>query len=207
MIYLKTYNEKLGDKIKAPTYNEIIYKLFNSGYKPDYILKQCMLNGYIDGVKKILDEHFSYDIGGVLQDYIFSITNIDIIKYILSKKKLYLKEKVFTKDDIYYIEKYKLGLHQNKILKEEKLFIELLNNDIRIDNDENVILGYYNVNVLFNINKLDKILILFNSTVRIIFYKYSFKNLTSEIMALIIENYLKNNFHIDVKNIEIKIFL
>jgi hypothetical protein len=176
MKYLKSYNESLKDLMTPKSEEEILNslkKLSNSD-----LLKKSIDNEFIKGVELALQNKLKYDDIHLIKYKIFYIKNKEIVRLLLDKVRNKL-----TEDQIYIIEKYVFGLHQNDEKEYENWFKEMLTDleisrstkdpDVLIYKKNNIILFNYNEKSgSFNIN-YDKIWLIFEEKYHLNFYEIS----------------------------------
>jgi hypothetical protein len=146
MKYLKRYNESIRDLMTPKSEDEILKslkKLSNSE-----LLEKSIDNDFIKGIEFALQYEISNADILLIKDKIFDIKNKEIVRLLLDR----IKDKL-TGDQIYILEKYVFGLHQDEEKDYEKWFKEMLtdlevsrskqNNDILIYKKGNVVLYNY----------------------------------------------------------------
>jgi hypothetical protein len=119
MKYLKSYNESLRDLMTPKSEDEIMKSL--KGLDNSEILKKSIDNEFIKGVKIALQHKLTDNNINFIKYKIGNINNKEIVRLLLNKVSNNL-----TENQIYIIEKYKLGLHQNEEKDYEIWFKELL---------------------------------------------------------------------------------
>jgi hypothetical protein len=119
MKYLKSYNESLRDLMTPKSEDEILKSL--KGLDNSEILRKSIKYEFLKGVKIALQNKLTTsDIEFIIIN-IFYIKNKEIFILLLEK----IKDEL-TEDQIYIIEKYVFGLHQNEEKDYESWFKEML---------------------------------------------------------------------------------
>jgi hypothetical protein len=107
MKYLKSYNESLRDLMTPKSEEEILKSL--KGLDNSDLLRKSIENEFIKGIELALQNELTeVDIEFILIELYYT-KNKEIVKLLLDKVINELNE-----DQIYLIEKYILGLHQNE---------------------------------------------------------------------------------------------
>jgi hypothetical protein len=119
MKYLKSYNESIRDLMVPKSEEEILKSL--KGLSNSDILRKSIENDFIKGIELALQNKLKYDDITFIKNEIFDINNKEIVRLLLDKVKDKLND-----DQIYIIEKYKLGLHQDEEKNYEIWFKEML---------------------------------------------------------------------------------
>lgn len=123
MKHLKSYNESLRDKMVSKSDDEIWNNIKN--LNPNELLYQSINNSYLRGVKYVVKNHLDNKNIEYIVNGIYSVKNNDILSYLLSIEKI--RERI-NDINIYILEKYKLGLHQNEEKDFEKYIKNLFKN-------------------------------------------------------------------------------
>jgi hypothetical protein len=148
MKYLKTYNESIRNLMTPKSEEEILKSL--KGLDNSELLRKSINNEFIKGVELALQNELKYDDIHLIIYKIFSIKNKEFIRLLLGKVKNKLSE-----DQIYIIEKYQLGLHQDEEKEYEIWFKEQLT-DLEISRsikNPDLIIYKKNDKVLYNYDK------------------------------------------------------
>jgi hypothetical protein len=119
MKFLKSYNESLRDLMTPKSEDEILNslkKLSNSD-----LLEKSIDNEFLKGIELALQHELTKNHIYYIKNKIFYIKNKEIVKLLLDKVR-----KELTEDQIYIIEKYQLGLHQDEERPYEVWFKEQL---------------------------------------------------------------------------------
>jgi hypothetical protein len=151
MKYLRSYNESLRDLMTPKSENEILNSL--KGLTNIDILCKSINYEFIKGVEIALQNELTKNDIKYIKEQIFYIKNKEIIKLLLNKIKDDL-----TTDQIYILEKYKLGLHQDEKRPYEIWFKTMLTN-LEISKSKlnsNILIYKKNEIVLYNYNKENK---------------------------------------------------
>jgi hypothetical protein len=192
MKYLKSYNESLRDLMTPKSEEEILKslkKLNNSD-----LLKKSIKYEFIKGIESVnFNELTNIDIY-VIQINIYFIKNKDIVRLLLDE----IKDKL-SEDQIYIIEKYKLGLHQNEETEYERWFKKMLtDSDISISKYyDNELIYAKNGIVLFIYNKKEGIFDINDDRIWSVFEsKYNFNY---DEIKLLTKNIVEK--HLNLKNI------
>lgn len=166
MKYLKTYNERLGDKLTVPNDDEILNKM--KDYSPIKGFGKSIIHNYLKGIEYYMPKLDINDINvsAIIESKIY-YTSPEIVKYFLDNYKDF-----FSDTDIYLLEKYILGLHQN----EEKNYEKYIKNNISkytfkkstvnlecelIYDENNIVIGnYFDDNLSYKIINLKNIMYL-----------------------------------------------
>lgn len=181
MKYLKTYNEKLGDKLNAPSDEEVLSKLKN--LSTEKILEESLKNNFKAGIKYVLDNR----------------------KKELNKNIIYILEKYFLgehqNEEIEFETWFKEQLTNLKTIPSKK------NNNIIIYKKDNEILYKYNIsnnNLSINIDICFTFLEKFN--INIILFNLITKYMVKKYLNLKI-NKIKNYIPYDyINKNDLKIF-
>jgi hypothetical protein len=130
MKHLKSYseqselcNESIRQFLKPKSDEEINKELYK---KPIYeILLDSLRNNYFEGVRYSLYKmRISKEQVKTLKSYLFNpLADIEIINLLLNHNDIVEK---LSKDELYLLEKYKLGLHQDQMKDYEEWFFEKL---------------------------------------------------------------------------------
>jgi hypothetical protein len=148
MKYLKSYNESLRDLMVPKSDDKILNSLKKLSNLD--ILRKSFKYDFIKGVELALQNELTTDDINYIIANIFYIENKEIIRLLYNKIKYNL-----NKDQIYIIEKYIFGLHQDEEKSYERWFKEQLTNlYISKSKQHNDILIYKkDDDVLFNYNE------------------------------------------------------
>ena len=147
MKYIKNYNESIKDYLKPKSSEEIdkgLMKLSNQE-----IIEKSLKYIYLNGLKIVVSRGLSNQDIDLIIDNLNRETTKEIFEYLLSIKEI--KQK-FNENNVYIIEKYILGLHQNEMKDFERWFLEQLT-DLKIDRyeyNENILVYIKNYKILFN---------------------------------------------------------
>jgi hypothetical protein len=148
MKYLKSYNESLRDLMTPKSEDEILKSL--KGLSNYELLRKSIENEFLKGVELALQHGLTkYDIK-YIKDQIFYIKNKEIIRLLLDKIRNELNE-----DQIYIIEKYQLGLHQDEE-KDYEIWFKTMLTDLEVKRSRE---NYYTLiykkdgEVLYNYNE------------------------------------------------------
>jgi hypothetical protein len=133
MKYLKSYNESLRD-LMVPKSEEEILKSLKKLDNSDILYKSIEYE-FLKGVELALQNKLTKGDITFIKDDIFKIKNKEIVKLLLDK----FKDKL-TVEQIYIIEKYKLGLHQNEE-KDYEIWFKTMLNDLNVS--RSTIISYY----------------------------------------------------------------
>jgi hypothetical protein len=175
MKYLKSYNESLIDLMIPKSDVEILKSL--KGLSNYNILRKSIENEFLKGVELALQNGLtSNDIDYIISN-IFFINNKEIINLILDKIR-----NEFTNDQIYILEKYVFGLHQNEFKDYEIWFKTTMLTNLNISRSkqnpifliykkDNVILYKYNENNRYFWIDYDKIWSIFKSKFHLNYYE------------------------------------
>jgi hypothetical protein len=197
MKHLKTYNESIKDFLKPKSNEQTDKELSILSNKE--IIEKSFKNNYINGLKIAVDNGLSnIDIKLIIDKLCYN-TPKQIFEYLLSVKEI--REKI-NENEIYIIDKYIFGLHQDKMIECEKWFLEQLTdlNIYRSKNDKDILIYEKEENILFK----------YNEKLNIFYYNYNkiysiFKttfNLNYLYVNLIIINMVKKYFKIIVDTIK-----
>jgi hypothetical protein len=166
MKYLKSYNESLRELMTPKSEGEIMKSL--KGLNNSELLRKSIDNGFIKGIELALQNELSIADIDLIKYTIFYIKNKEIIGLLLEKIKAKL-----TDDQIYILEKYKLGLHQDEEKTYEIWFKTMLvnlkvsrlmeNSNELIYKKDGVVLYNYNLKTKIFLVDYDKIWIVFKS--------------------------------------------
>jgi hypothetical protein len=129
MKYLRSYNESLRDLMTPKSEEEILKslkKLDNSD-----LLRKSIDNEFLKGIELALQHELTKNDINYIKNKIFEIKNKEIVKLLLNKIRNELND-----DQIYIIEKYVFGLHQDKEKDYEIWFKEMLT-DLEISRSTN----------------------------------------------------------------------
>lgn len=133
MKYIKTYHERLGDKLVAPNEDEILNKI--KYLSEEDIITQSLDNNYLIGLKYVFNQNnyrmsnfklrtlYMETINRILEYY--PNISIEIVNYLLNMNNLKYN---LDRDIIYLLEKYILKKHENVEKSWEKSFIEYISN-------------------------------------------------------------------------------
>lgn len=132
MKYIKTYNEKLGDKILPPSDEEIWNKYENFENKKQFFIDALKYNKF-EIVNKILNTVILYDSFYLytIDEYLFKIKDKKLLEYLINLESI----RKYVPERVYLIEKYIFGLHLNEEKKYETFLnkisknLELVNTD------------------------------------------------------------------------------
>jgi hypothetical protein len=120
MKFLKSYNESLRDLMTPKSEEEILKSL--KGLSNSDLLKKSIDNEFINGVELALQKELTTnEINYIKNKIFFYIKNKEIVRLLLDKVKNEL-----TEDQIYLLEKYQLGLHQDEEKEYESWFRTML---------------------------------------------------------------------------------
>jgi hypothetical protein len=160
MKYLRSYNENIRDLMTPKSDEEILKSL--KGLSNSELLQKSIINNFAKGVEIALQNELTKDDIKFILNNISYIKNREIFKLILDKIRNEL-----TEDQIYIIEKYKLGLHQNEEKDYEIWFKEMLTDldvsrstkysDTLVYNKNDVVLYNYNKKIKWFYISYDKI--------------------------------------------------
>lgn len=183
MKYIKTYNERLGDKLSAPTTEEILKKLPLDD--PKYILNKGFKFNHLGLIKYVIENDNVLNYLDSIKNMIFGLSK-EIVEYLLSIPEI---KNNLLDDEIYILEKYSLGMHQN----EEKPYENQLYNYLHSLNkrDLNNIIYYTNnnkINILIHYFFENKIYVNYD----VLYYDSKLENFINRNI-----NYWAINFVID----------
>jgi hypothetical protein len=119
MKYLKSYNESLRDLMTPKSEEEILKSL--KGLSNSELLQKSIENEFVKGVELAFQNELKGLDINFIKDKIFEIKNKEIVKLLLDKVINELND-----DQIYILEKYKLGLHQDEEKDYEIWFKKML---------------------------------------------------------------------------------
>jgi hypothetical protein len=194
MKFLKNYNENIRNLMKPKTENEIMDSLLINNNIEEQINK-CIKYNFFPYIENIINDEnitLSDPIINKLITYLYHVDDKIFIKKMLTSKKIL---KNISNNDIYILEKYKLGLHQNEIKSYEDMLLSKIKNfEYKKTNDESRLL-FFNNNVIY---------INYHIKPKIILYNYDLiKNLelNNSQFNIILKNIMKNIYNIDVNKI------
>jgi hypothetical protein len=196
MKYLRSYNESLRDLMVPKPEEEILKSL--KGLDNSDLLRKSIENEFVKGIEIVDFDKLKGDDIIYIKNKIFYIKNKEIVRLLYNKIKDELND-----DQIYIIEKYKLGLHQDEEKDYEIWFKEQLTDldinrstkdyDILIYKKDGITLYNYNEKNRYFWFDYDKIWIVFKS-------KF---HLNSQEINLLTKGMVEE--HLNLKNITIQI--
>jgi hypothetical protein len=124
MNFLKSYNESIRDLMTPKSEDEILKSLKDLSNSD--LLQKSIKYEFLKGIELALQYEISNADILLIKDEIFEINNNNIVRLLLNKIKNELND-----NQIYILEKYKLGLHQNEEKLYERWFKEMLT-DLKI---------------------------------------------------------------------------
>jgi hypothetical protein len=119
MKYLKNYNESIRDLMTSKSEDEIMKSL--KGLSNSELLQKSIENEFLKGVEIALQHELTKSDINLIKANIFYIKNKEIVKLLLDK---IINE--LTEDQVYILEKYIFGLHQDEEKDYEIWFKEQL---------------------------------------------------------------------------------
>jgi len=199
MKYIKSYNESIKDVLK-PKQNDQIFSELKKLPKSE-ILYRSFDNDYLDGIKYVLEQELlkpkpEFRLITILKLNLYR-TSPEIAEYLINKDEL----KQFIKDDIYFIEKYKLGLHQEDVKNYDKYLSKLFK---KLKYEEYMSPGHYNFynknEIPFSISSDNYLFV--NDKKLVNTLKNEF-NLSSSEIYLILKFYMNKYFNIDINTVSL----
>lgn len=123
---------------------------------PEVLLEYSFWNNYVKGIKYVLDNYKLYgkDTKFTISCHMPDIKDNGDLKYLLNQEQI---RKILSSDEIYVLEKYRLGMHKGEIREYEQILIDVLekaeyNQSVK-DNDIMICEGEGEYELYFNYNK------------------------------------------------------